>query len=123
MSGPLTDTEKAQILDHLGWSIGLFVQDYPYVYVQPVLNGLVIEAHLAVIRGHLDSLNAIYIEQKAIISKFKLTEVKGIKFANDAELRLWGMYQDWVYKLAASLNVNANPELYGRRGGRPIVYG
>ncbi|MEZ0375300.1 MAG: hypothetical protein ACAI44_39800 [Candidatus Sericytochromatia bacterium] len=122
MAGPLTDTEKAQILDHLGWSIGLFTQNYPHVYVKPVLNGLSDEASLAIVRAHLTRLNAIYDEQAAIIPKFKLSEVKGIKFSDDGELRLWGLYGDWVAKLASALDVNANPDIYGGGGGRPIIY-
>lgn len=122
MPGPLTDDEKAQILDHLGWANSLHAQDYPFTTVTPILNGLQDEARLSIVRGHLARLNAIYTEQESIISKFKLYEVKGIKFHTDAESRLWAQYSDWVAKLGASLDVVPNPNLSGRRrGGRPIL--
>jgi hypothetical protein len=120
--GALTVTETAQTLDHLGYENIDNPSTYVQAYVLPQLAQLTNDAALVTVRAHLDRLNAIYAEQSAIISKFKLKEVKGIVFAGDGEVRLWGMYCMWVKKLAVSLDLKPNPELYGSGGGgRPIV--
>jgi hypothetical protein len=120
--GALTATEIAQSLDHLAYENVDDPSAYVQVYVLPRLNQMTDDAALVIVRAHLASLNEIYAEQKAIISKFKLKEVKGIVFSDAGEIRLWGMYCMWVKKLAATLSLKPNPELYGRSsGGRPIV--
>jgi hypothetical protein len=121
MPGPLTATEKAQIIDHGSWSNGLFQNDYTVIYVQPVLDGITDEASLAVIRGHLTRLNGIY-EKLEDLSKIPLKEVKGIVFDGSAEGRLWALYSDWRKKLYDALDLQANTKTARRRsGGRPII--
>lgn len=121
MPGPLTDTEKAQIIDHGSWSNGLFQNDYTVIYVQPVLDGITDEAKLAIIRGHLTRLNGIY-DKLADLSKIPLKEVKGIVFDNSAEGRLWALYADWRKKLYDALDLHPNTKNTRRRGGgRPII--
>lgn len=121
MSGPLTDDEKAQILDHLGWSVGMFTQNYPLVYVQPVLNGLVNESSLTIVRGHLSRLNDIQTRLGAALDNFELDAAGNIKFASDVENRLWAQYHVWLSRLCLSLNVNPNIKQSSASGGRAIL--
>lgn len=117
MPGPLTETEMAQIKDHGNWGGGEVPAAYVQVYVDPTLQHLANEAHLAVIREHLAELNSIYAQLKAAKEDFGLDEAKGIKFSRANEGRLWGMYKFWREKLyqQLDLNINTEPRGSGRR--------
>lgn len=117
--GALTSTEKAQIRDHMGWSNGLFMQDYSYIYVQPVLDGITDDAKLEIIRAHLTRLNKVYAQLDDLVENMALKEVKGIVFDGSAEGRLWAMYRDWLIKLCQALDLNPNRPRGG--GGRRIL--
>lgn len=117
--GALTDAEKAEIRDHMGWSNGLFQQDYSYIYVQPVLDGVTDDAKLTIIRAHLEKLNAIYTKLGELVDNIDIKEVKGIVFDGTAEGRLWAMYRDWLIKLCQALDLSPNRKRSG--GGRRII--
>lgn len=122
MPGPLTSTEKAQIKDHLRWSSGETPAAYVTLYVDPTLDALANEAHLVVVRGHLETLNGLYTQLKALPEGFDIDEAKGIKFAKDAEARTLDMYKFWRDQLATSLDLNINTQSRGgtKRRNRPI---
>ena len=120
MPGPLTATEKAQNKDHGNWGTGTTPAAYVEVYVNPALDALVDEAQLAVVRGHLAECEALYTQLKSAKEDFSLTEAKGIKFANDTENRLYGMYTFWRDKLYSTLDLKTNT-LSTRRRNRQIL--
>jgi len=95
---------------------------YVEVYVIPAMQQLQDEARLTIVRAHLTRLNNIYAQLDASIEDFSLREVKGIKFANDTEERLWGMYNDFVAKMQAALSIKANPQWQKHNASRPIIW-
>lgn len=113
--GALTTEEKAQIRDHMGWSNGLFMQDYSYIYVQPVLDGLTDDAKLAIVRAHLQRLNAIYTALDGLVENLNIREVKGIVFDATAEGRLWALYASWLKRLCRALDLSPNRQASGGR--------
>lgn len=104
----LTATEMAEIRDHLKWSNVKPAPAYVELYVNPTLEALSDPAHLAVVRGHLETLNGLYAQLKVLSEGFDIDELKGIKFSKDAEARTWGMYCFWRDQLAQSLSLKVN---------------
>lgn len=121
MPGPLTETEKAQIVDHLGWSNIEHDTDYVSAWLRPTLDTMTNEQKIEIARGHLEHLNTLLQQIKDVTSNFELDEVKGIKFSRAAEGRLWAQYRAFVVKLAASLSVEYNKRVYRSSGGRAIL--
>lgn len=121
MPGPLTETEKAQIIDHLGWANIEHETNYVSAWLRPVLDTMTNESQLAIARAHLGHLNTVQQQIKDSTSNYELDEVKGIKFSRAAEGRLWAQYRAWVVKLAASLSVEYNKAVYKSGGGRAIL--
>lgn len=113
----LTDTEQAQIIDILGWSNIRYPEDYVTVSVIPTLQDLQDDASLAIVRGHLETLNSIKASLVEALGNFELDEVKGIKFSSVVERRLWGQYRAWQSVLAGSLSLKCNPRIYSSGGG------
>jgi len=123
MPGSLTDTEKAQIKDHLRWSSGETPPAYVTLYVNPTLDAISEDAHLAMVREHLDTLNNLRTQLKALPEGFDIDEAKGIKFAKDSEARTMDMYRFWREQLATSLDLNINTQSRGgtKRRNRAII--
>jgi hypothetical protein len=119
----LTATEQAEIRDHLNWD-SASVQSH---YVQTVLNPRLAEdmdaEKLVVVRKHLAACNSHYTQLAEVSQDFGLDEVKGVKFSQNGELRIGGMYAFFQGKLASSLNLKVNTEstTTGSSSGRIIL--
>lgn len=124
----LTATEITQITGHLGWSVTDQSQAYTVIYVTPTLNSISNVTAEAEIRKILANLETVQTQLGTIVENFEIAKLKGIEFSDIAEARLWGMYADWVVKLARFLNLAHNYQWGGGgsgsnkpRGGRVIL--
>lgn len=106
----LTDTEKVQITDHLGWDNAEIQSQYVNTVLNPRLEADFSAAKLELVREHLGRLNKTYGQLDEAAEDFGLDEAGGVKFSRVAEGRLGGMYAFWQGKLAKALNLKINTE-------------